>query len=377
MPSSLTRTSPRHVLMTTDAVGGVWRHAVDLAAGLSRAMVRVTLVALGPAPARDQSDEVAALPGVDLKVTNLPLDWTASTAGELAAASRRISEIAGLVAADVIHLNGAAFAADGDFEQPVVVVHHSCLATWWDAMRSDPLPEDFRWRTEHVARGLSAAERVVAPSGPFAAAVASRYGLKRSPVVVENGTAIIGRDVAATRERVVLSAGRFWDEAKGLVCLDAAAAGLDAQVLVAGDLQGPGAVAPAPHHITVLGRLDRTMLKEEYARAGVFVSLARYEPFGLAVLEAAASGCPLVLSDIPTFRNLWDGAAIFVDPSDTAAVRQALHLVLDDPAEAERLAGAARLRARRFTLQAMTDGFLSAYADALVSSGHRHREAHA
>jgi glycogen synthase len=282
-----------------------------------------------------------------------------------------------MVGADVVHLNGAALAAEAEFDQPVVVAHHSCLATWWNAMRSGPLPEDFRWRTELVARGLAAAERVVAPSGPFAAAIAERYNLDRSPTVVENGTAVGDCVDTVIRERVVLSAGRFWDEAKGLADLDAAADGLDAQVRVAGDLQGPGATAAAPQHITVLGRLDRTALEEEYARAGVFVSLARYEPFGLAVLEAAASGCPLVLSDISTFRSLWDGAATFVDPSDTAAVRQALLRILDDPVEAERMAQAARQGARRFTLQSMTDGFLSAYSDVLAGSDHRHLEAHA
>ena len=50
------------------------------------------------------------------------------------------------------------------------------------------------------------------------------------------------------------------------------------------------------------------------ARTAVFVSPALYEPFGLAVLEAAQAGCALVLSDIPTFRELWDGVALFVAP---------------------------------------------------------------
>ncbi|HEX8375447.1 MAG TPA: hypothetical protein VF606_09745, partial [Geminicoccaceae bacterium] len=40
----------RHVLMTTDAVGGVWTYSLDLAAALATRGVRTTLAVLGPAP---------------------------------------------------------------------------------------------------------------------------------------------------------------------------------------------------------------------------------------------------------------------------------------------------------------------------------------
>ena len=54
----------------------------------------------------------------------------------------------------------------------------------------------------------------------------------------------------------------------------------------------------------------------------IFVSVSRYEPFGLAVLEAAHAGCALVLSDIPTFRELWQGAASFVIAAGSAAATE-------------------------------------------------------
>jgi hypothetical protein len=45
---------------------------------------------------------------------------------------------------------------------------------------------------------------------------------------------------------------------------------------------------------------------------------ARYEPFGLSVLEAALSGCALVPGDIASLRGNWDGVAEFVCPDDAA-----------------------------------------------------------
>jgi len=111
------------------------------------------------------------------------------------------------------------------------------------------------------------------------------------------------------------------------------------------------------------------------ACAAVFVSAARYEPFGLAVLEAAQAGCALVLSDIPTFRELWDGAARFVAPQDEAAIAAAITAVLDDPAERGGLEAAARERARRYTLEAMAEGMLAVYGSVLPQAAARLHEA--
>ena len=50
-------------------------------------------------------------------------------------------------------------------------------------------------------------------------------------------------------------------------------------------------------------------------RAAIYALPARYEPFGLSILEAALSGCALVIGDIPSLREIWADAALFV-PSD-------------------------------------------------------------
>jgi hypothetical protein len=79
--------SPPRVLVTADAVGGVWTYAVDLASGLARRGVVTTLVAFGPSPSRDQAAEALAVPALSLIDTTLPLDWMA--AERAGSASRR------------------------------------------------------------------------------------------------------------------------------------------------------------------------------------------------------------------------------------------------------------------------------------------------
>lgn len=98
----------------------------------------------------------------------------------------------------------------------------------------------------------------------------------------------------------------------------------------------------------LLGPLPAPALRAAYARCGVFASAALYEPFGLAPLEAAQAGAALVLSDIPTHRELWADAALFVPPRDAEGFARAFASLLDAPGEAARLGARAARRARRY-----------------------------
>jgi glycosyltransferase involved in cell wall biosynthesis len=69
-----------------------------------------------------------------------------------------------------------------------------------------------------------------------------------------------------------------------------------------------------------------------------------------------------VLSDIPTFRELWDGAAVFAPPHDDQAFADAIQALCDNSDRRTALARAAQERAARFTVEAMTAGVLDVYA---------------
>jgi glycogen synthase len=102
-------------------------------------------------------------------------------------------------------------------------------------------------------------------------------------------------------------------------------------------------------------------VRRTFAQARIFASAALYEPFGLTVLEAAQARCALVLSDIPTFRELWDGAALFAPARDPQAFAEAIQGLLDDPEQADRLARTAAERAERYSVAAMVRGVLDVY----------------
>jgi glycosyltransferase involved in cell wall biosynthesis len=356
--------APRHVLMTTDAVGGVWTYALDLSQGLAERGVGVTLAVLGPSPSSAQRAAVEDLASVALIDTGLPLDWLEDDAAALDGAGRALAVLAQGRGADLIHLNSPALAAGVRFPAPVVGACHSCLASWWSAVKAGELPQPFRRRTERLARGYAACDRLIAPSRAFAETTRALYGV--TPQVVHNGRAGPAADPAAARQPVALTSGRLWDEAKNVATLDRAAAQLSWPVEAAGALEGPGGAAVRLEHIAALGHLSPAQLEARLSQTAVFVSLALYEPFGLGVLEAAQAGCALLLSDIPTFRELWDGAAVFVPPLDDAAAARALDALLGDADEARARGEAARRRAARFSLEAMVERTLDIYAEALA-----------
>lgn len=359
----------RCVLMTADTVGGVWHYALELARGLTARGLVVVLATMGRPPTPDQREDARAIPGLVLESSGYALEWMADPWDDVAAAGAWLLRLVRRYRPQVVHLNGYAHAAL-PFGVPVLVVAHSCVWSWYRAVKGrEPGPEWSRYGQE-VAAGLRAADLVVAPTLGFLEEIDSLHGPFRDARAIRNGRDLGLYGAAATagepKRPMVLAAGRVWDEAKNLHALQEAAQRGPWPVLVAGDAHGPdGSVAPVPGTVP-LGLLPAAVLRAEMMRAAVFAAPARYEPFGLAVLEAALSGCALVLADIPTFRELWQDAALFCPPDDRDAWAAALARLAAAPAERDALAAAAGLRARLYGAEAMTGGYLAAYTELLA-----------
>jgi glycosyltransferase involved in cell wall biosynthesis len=355
------RSKPLRLMMTADAVGGVWHYAMDLASALVEHGVETVVAVVGPAPDEAQKRHAASIPALELVETGLPLDWVAGHPEAIRGAARALATLVATTRADIVQLHAAAFAV-ADFPVPVVAVHHSCLATWWRAVRGDaPMPADFSWRISATADGLHAADTLVAPSAAFAAATAQAYALASPPAVVRNGRSPASRRHSARPAPAAFTAGRLWDEGKNLATLDRAAAALPVPFYAAGPPRGPNGARVSLSHLRQLGSLGGADVRSWMAQRPVFASAALYEPFGLAVLEAAQAGCALVLSDIPTFRELWADAALLVPARDDQAFSDAIRGLLEDEDWRIALGRAARRRARCYGAAAAARGMLAVY----------------
>jgi len=106
--------------------------------------------------------------------------------------------------------------------------------------------------------------------------------------------------------------------------------------------------------------------KTEYLRsADVFCLPSRNESFGLAAIEAASYGTPLVLSDIPCFRQLFDDAALFVDSNSPQEIGETISRILNTESLRRELSRAARERAEQYSWQSVTDKYVTIYQSLL------------
>jgi glycogen(starch) synthase len=356
---------PRRVLMTADAIGGVWTYALELARGLAPYGVEVALATMGELPSATQRAEAARLENVDLFESRYRLEWMPDPWEDVDRAGDWLLGLEQQLAPDLVHLNGYAHAAL-PWRAPALVVGHSCVLSWWEAVKGAPAPAEWDEYRHRVARGWHAARRVVAPTAAMLAALGRHYGPLGAARVIPNG-----RDPRAfgsvEKEPFIFAAGRLGDEAKNIATLARAAEGLPWRVLVAGHERDASGHAGLPAgRLEHLGHLPPAAVAEFLSRAAIYALPARYEPFGLSILEAALSGCALVLGDIASLRELWDGAAVFVRPNDAEALRDALHDLIEDPAQRERLGADARARAVAFTPERMVRGYLELYRELLL-----------
>jgi glycosyltransferase involved in cell wall biosynthesis len=353
--------------MTADAIGGVWTYALTLAEETARRGVRTTLAVMGRAPSESQRAEAARIRGLKLFVGPFKLEWMDDPWRDVAEAGDWLRSLEARDPPDVVHLNGYVHAAL-EWCAPTLVVGHSCVLSWWAAVHGEETCKAYERYRLAVARGLRTADAVAVPTRAMAAALRRHYGVPHWIHVVGNGIPA-QRAPEVPKEPFVLAAGRLDDRAKNIEALAAAARSARWPVYAAGAADGCAGAHSGLSSLRRLGWLTRSELARWMARASIFAAPARYEPFGLGVLEAAAHGCALVLGDIPSLREVWGDAALYVAPDDAQALVEAIDQLAFDRAARARRGAAAAERARWFSAERMAQRTMRLYAELLATPG--------
>jgi glycosyltransferase involved in cell wall biosynthesis len=358
-PTLKGKTTPRRILMTLDAVGGVWRYGMDVGKALGQRGIEVVFAVLGPPPTCAQRSEAEAIANAQLLWLDQPLDWLAEREQDLDGLPDRLAGLVAEHGIDLLHLNAPSQACGLQVPCPVVVVSHSCLVSWWRAVKGGPLPDEWRWHEKRNRSGFGAADLVLSPSRSHANLLEACYGPIDRLQVVPNAT--VAGCPPARKEPFLVAAGRWWDEGKNGRALDEAARLSVWPVVMAGAVRGPLGEVVELRHAQAIGEKPNADIRELMARAAIVVSPSRYEPFGLVALEAARAEAALVLADIPTFRELWGGAALFAHPDDPGAFAAAINTLARNPGLRSRLGLAAARRAERFSMAAQAAALFRAY----------------
>lgn len=364
-----------HVLITADTLGGVWMYARELVSGLARRGLRVTLVSFGEIPGREQTAWLDDLPAVDFHPTGFRLEWMQDSEGDLEASAEYLCELVRQVNPELLHLNQYCYGSL-PVAVPRLVVAHSDVLSWWVAVHGEPPQDDawIRWYRQTVTRGLSGASAVVAPSCWMLEQLAEHYVRPEPGMVIYNGRSPAEFNPHLEKEDFMVSVGRLWDGGKQVKLLTECEMPLPA-VIVGSDVhpdetfRSAAPVRPNAKRVQFTGPRPPEEVSRLFSRASIYAATSRYEPFGLAPVEAALSRCALAANDIPTFHELWGDAACFFRRNDAGSLAATVKQLHSDPKLRRRHADRVYERAlQRFTAERMVDDYLALYG-ALTSAG--------
>lgn len=357
-----------HVLITSDTVGGVWTYTQELVTGLAQAGHRITLVSFGKLPLPHQTSWMQRLAGVDYRPTEYRLEWMEVAERDIEESKRYLELLIEEVHPDVLHLSQYCY---GDIATniPKVVVAHSDVVSWWVAVHGHE-PEDTPWMRNYrqaVTNGLRGADVVIAPSHWMFDQVSKYYVQPAAGLVIYNGRNPALFDHEVEKEDFVLSVGRVWDPAKHVSLL--LEQEQQARIRIVGWEREPSREdrtrqVRVPANAELLGPKSQEELRGLYSRAAIYAGTSRYEPFGLAPLEAALSRCALVFNDNPVFRQLWGDAAAFFAKDDSADLARAIHQLREDPELRRDSANRAyRSACEKFTASRMVEQYEHVYQE--------------
>jgi len=355
----MSRHTRHRLLMTADPIGGVWSYALTLAQALQPFGIDIVLATMGAPLQASQREAVQRLDNVTLFESTYQLEWMHEPWEEVEAAGAWLLELDKQMKPRVVHVNGYVHAAL-PWQCPSLVVGHSCVLSWYAAVKHTAAPAVWKRYRQAITRGLRHAALVTAPTMAMLAALRDHYGTFAAAHAIPNGCRTQGLSPGA-KEPFIFTAGRVWDEAKNIAALDQIASHLPWPVYIAGETRHPNGTAVCLHYAIGLGQLPFQEVAMWLRRAAIFALPARYEPFGLSALEAGLAGCALVLGDIPSLREVWHDAALFVPPEQPEALEAALLGLIADTSRRWHMAHEAHTRAQQFTPERMAQGYMTLY----------------
>lgn len=346
--------------MTTDTVGGVWTYCMELCRALKPYNVSFHLVTTGAAMQEWQMKEVKQLTNITVHHSTYKLEWMNDPWNDIDDSCEWLLQLEKQIEPDIIHLNSYCYGVL-PFNAPKIVVTHSDVLSWFHAVKQEEPPAQWNEYYRRVKAGLHKADLIISPSNAMWQAIKQNYHPAAKHKVIYNCRS---REIfsPAHKQETVISLGRIWDEAKNVQLLVDAAAHIQWQVKIAGDAKFEDERCEVmKRNINFLSKLSTEKVSEELSVASIFVLPAKYEPFGLSALEAALSGCALVLGDIPSLREIWNDAALYVNTDNTAALAATINHLIQNKKILSEYSAKTKLHAKQYSTERFASEYFKTY----------------
>ncbi len=118
--------------------------------------------------------------------------------------------------------------------------------------------------------------------------------------------------------------------------------------------------------VRLLGRIPHGAVHRLYETADLFVHPSLCESFSFPLVEAMASGLPVIAADRPLNREMCGEAASFYPPEDARALASEIIRLRDDPTRRARMVAEGRVLAQRFSWDTHVDQVMAVVADAIA-----------
>jgi glycosyltransferase involved in cell wall biosynthesis len=119
--------------------------------------------------------------------------------------------------------------------------------------------------------------------------------------------------------------------------------------------------------IDFIGFVSDSELSDLFDGALAFAYPSLYEGFGLPVLEAMSKGVPVLTSNVSSMREIAEGAALLIEPTDVDSIREGLARMINDSSLRAELSHQGRLRAASFSWETTASLTLSALVEVISS----------
>ncbi len=176
----------KRILMTGDAMGGVWTYILELTRCLEQYDIEVDLAIMGAPLTRTQQHEAAAIDNLIIHESSFKLEWMDDPWDDLDRAGAWLLGLEQILSPDLIHLNTYVHGAL-PWQAPTLIVGHSCVLSWWEAVQGGAAPPSWQTYRRAVQRGLRAVSVVICPSQAMLNNLEHHYGNLADGRVIFNG----------------------------------------------------------------------------------------------------------------------------------------------------------------------------------------------